>query len=910
MEKEGTTVSKKVTDDIEKLRTQLLDLGKTNNLVNYQAKDERSVQITEAEMEEVLTKLVIDGGGLRVTNAKMAAAGSDDLRSLLSRSDIDGRLERLIQRYKEDFDDLGYTTVFVALGFVVWKGKGGAKAPIVLIPARLKRDDPGNVRIFWSGDDVCVSPTLIEKLKESNVRIPPLDAIETVADMRKCVSSIKASIEGRAEFGISESIIIDVFDFSRSVMYNDLDTSAWSSISPLVNTILNPPAGNVEKGAERDIPSCTYSILNADASQMNVVLDVLDGRSVVVEGPPGTGKSQTIANIIAECLGNGKTVLFVSEKMAALNIVKKRLDEAALSRYVLELHSENANRKNFLKEMERSMTSEMTSEPLSEHECAKLERVRNELDAYAASISGPIGKRGLTPYQLIGMRESAYANIKRRRRNPVRVEVKAPRDIDDEKWDSLVSLLRSAADIMPQVMPVKRNAWKDHKVCNFSPDREHSLRDNINNVNKRLDDIHAASKDLCKLIGVNVPQTLNEIAELNETCENMRKYGGMPLKEIMDEDTEGYIKATEPMINAVFSLQGLRNDILSRYTEKILEIDVKDIILRYERSAKSFLRKGDAKEIKKMMDSHSRSGNVPETDIPADLDKIAKYQNESKAFASFDPKNLFGDKWRGSASDATELRGIRDWTVTVKKNIKNGKFTDTTALLISRGTCGTSLESKTGEMNLYGNDLIRSMNVINTILGPMLKDEKIDMRPASIRKWLKDLMCNMDTLRPWSNYCDLLNRFESTPISDMASRMCSGDILPEDLVDTFILNFAGALLAEAVNERSSLKLFTYETHDMRLRDHDTLDRAILAMNKSKLAARLAKTTSARMLDEDDKIRILKGEFNRGHGQMSVRKIMSLAGKAVQSIKPCFMMSPRSVAQFLGRGDIRFDVVIF
>ncbi|MCL2142635.1 MAG: DUF4011 domain-containing protein, partial [Methanomassiliicoccaceae archaeon] len=793
-------MTKNVKDDIEKLRAQLLDLGKTNNLVNYQIRDERSIQITDSETEEVLTKLVIDGGGLRVANVKMAAAGSDDLRSMSSRSDIDGKLERLIQRYKEDFDDLGYTTVFVALGFVIWKGKGGAKAPVVLIPARLKRDDTGSVRIFWSGDDVCVSPTLIEKLKESNVRVPQFDSIETAADMKKCTDAIKASIEGRAEFSMNDSIVIDVFDFSKSVMYNDLDTSAWSDISPLVSKILDPPAGNTDKGKEREIPSCTYSILNADASQMHVILDVLDGHSVVVEGPPGTGKSQTIANIIAECLGNGKTVLFVSEKMAALNIVKKRLDEAGLSRYVLELHSENSNRKNFLKEMERSMTAETVMEPFSEQDCVKLERVRGDLDAYAAAISGPIGKRGLSPYQLIGMRESAYGNIKRRRRNPVRVEIKNPRDIDDDGWDSLVSLLRSAADIMPQVMPVRKNVWKDHKVCSFTPDREHSLRDNIANINKRLDDVAASSKELCRLIGVCAPQTLNEISELNDMCENMRRYGGVALKEIMDSDTENYIKATDPMIVAAASLQKLRGEILARYKDKILEINAGEVIARYEKAVKSILRRGDLREIKKMMDSHAVSGTADEAGIGGDLQSIARYQQELKAFASFDPKNLFGEMWKGAASDADELRGVRDWTVTVKKNIKSGKFSDATALLISRGTGGTPLGSKTAELNAYVNDMLRSVSVISSILGAP-KDGHGDMKPASIRKWLKDLSSNIDSLRPWSSYCDLLNRFEGTPISDMEARMCSGDIHPQDLVDTFVLNFSGALLAEAVNER-------------------------------------------------------------------------------------------------------------
>jgi DNA polymerase III delta prime subunit len=901
---------KSVVDDIEKLRSQLLEMGKTNNLVNYQIKDERTIQITDSDMEEVLTKLVIDGGGLKVTNVKMAAAGSDDLRSLLSRSDIDGRLERLIQRYREDFDDLGYTTVFVALGFITWKGKGGAKAPIVLLPVRLNRDDTGSVRIFWSGDDVCVSPTLIEKLKESNVRVPPLEPIETVADLRKCLDVLKASIEGRAEFGTNAQIVIDVFDFSKSVMYNDLDTSSWPHISPLVDKILRPPVGNIDKREEREIPSCTYSILNADASQMNVVMDVLDGHSVVVEGPPGTGKSQTIANIIAECLGNKKTVLFVSEKMAALNIVKKRLDDADLTRYVLELHSENSNRKNFLKEMERSMMSEPTSDPLSEQECMKLERVRSELDAYAQAVSEPMGNRGLTPYQLIGMRESAHAGIKRRRRNPVRVDIKNATEIDDDQWDSLVSLLRSAADIMPQVMPVKKNVWKDHKVCDFTPDREHTLRDNIANVNKRLDDIQASYRDVCKLMGVTAPQTIGEMAELGEICDSMRRYGGMALKDIMEGDPDEYIKATEPKISAVASLQEHRNEIFKKYREGVLNIDAGELAARYEKYENKLLGGSKRREIKSILESNSNTGSVADAEIGQDLEKISKYQKELRTFATIEHRGLFGDKWRGAASDAIELRGIRDWTVKVKKNIKSGKFSDTTALLISRGTQGTPLDSKTAELNMYVSDMMRSIDLINNILGSQIKENRNDLKPVSLRKWLKDLTTNMDTLKPWSSYCDLLNKFEDTPITEMASRISSGDIHPQDFVDTLILNFSGALLAVAVNERPPLRTFSFETHDMLIKDHDLLDRVILETNKSRLAMRMHRITTERMNEQDEKIRILKGEFNRGHGQISVRKIMKLAGSGVQSIKPCFMMSPRSVAQFMDHDDVTFDVVIF
>ena len=901
-------VTRNIVNDIEKLRSQLLDMGKTNNLINYQMRDERSIQITDSAIEDVFTKLVIDGGGLRVTNVKTASAGFDDLKSMSSRSDIDGKMEVLMRCYKEDYNDLGYTTVFVALGFITWKDKG-TKAPVILLPTRLKRDEAGNVKIYWSGDDVCMSPTLVEKLRLENVRLPPIEPIENVADLRKCMEAVKTSMKERDEkFSMNNSIVIDVFDFTKSVMYNDLDTSAWSEISPLVDKILNPPSGNVEKRPEKEIPSCTYSILNADASQMSVILDVLEGQSVVVEGPPGTGKSQTITNIITECLGNGRTVLFVSEKMAALNIVKRRLDEAGLARYVLELHSDNSNRKNFLKEMERSLTADPTVEPMSEQECAKLGRTRSELDAYAEAISAPIGKRGLTPYQLIGMREASNANIRRRKRNPVRVEIKTPADITDETWDAMTSLLRSAADIMPLVMPVKKNVWKDHKVCDYTPDKEHSLRDNAANINRRLDDIAASTKEIGRLTGINVPQTLAEISELIETCENMRKYSGITLKEIMECNPDEYVWSTEPTIAAVASLQKLRNDLLAGYRESVLSVNVSELKALHEKS-KGMLGGGKLRELKSKLDSHSISGHVAEADIAGDLEKLSKYQEELKAFASLDPKDLFGDRWKKEMSDAAELRGIRDWTVTVKKNIKNGKFTDITALLISRGTRGTPLDQKTTELNMYVSDMMRSVAAINRIIGAPADEEK-DPKPATIRKWLKDLTQNMESLRPWSNYCDLLNKFEGTPISDMADRMCSGDVHPNDLVDTFMLNFSGSLLAEAVNSRTALRTFSFETHDMLLKDHDLMDRAVLETNKYKIAARLIKMTAERVVAEDEKIRILKGEFNRSQGQMSVRKIMRLAGKAVQAIKPCFMMSPQSVSQFLGRGDIRFDIVVF
>ena len=128
------------------------------------------------------------------------------------------------------------------------------------------------------------------------------------------------------------------------------------------------------------------------------------GKNLVVEGPPGTGKSQTIANMIAEMLSAGKTVLFVSEKMAALEVVKRRLDSAGLSRFCLELHSQTAKKVEFIRELERCI-QHPSSPAADSRDNTQMEALKTELSGYCSELREPIGACGFSPYDLFGIRE-------------------------------------------------------------------------------------------------------------------------------------------------------------------------------------------------------------------------------------------------------------------------------------------------------------------------------------------------------------------------------------------------------------------------------------------------------------------------------------------------------------------------
>ena len=907
------SVTANAKEEMGKLRAQLLDMGKNNNLVNYQSNEERSVRLTEIKSRNVFTALVTNGDGPRVLSNKAMRTSEDDFKGSLSQCDIDARLERLLRKYREDYDALGYTTVFAAMGFLSWSTNGSYRAPIILLPLRPERDMSGHIRLFWNGDDVRVSPTFIEKLKDLNIRVEEPDAIEDEAALERAFDAVREAIDGRMGFKVTDSVTIDTFDFSKSVMFNDLDPETWPEIPELVQRLLDPSSSPRETPVEREIPSCTYSILDGDSSQMSVIMDVLDGRSVVVEGPPGTGKSQTISNIISECLGNGKTVLFVSEKMAALNVVKRRLNEAGLSSYVMELHSDNMNRKNFLREMERSMNREAIPETYSDHDCVRLERIRKDLDAYAAAISEPIGGRGLTPYQLIGMRDAAVGNIKRRKRVAVRADIADAAEIDDKSWDVCINLLRTSAELMPLVSPVKKNPWRGCMIKNLTPDREYVFRDHMYNVSKRLDETVVTAKDICRILGIQPPQTMGELAVLENDCGSIIRSHVISLKDIMDVDAESYKRKADAMISDLEAIQQKRAEILKRFKKELLNIDILKDYDEYQKSKKTILKKS-YKEIKKTFDRMSLTAIISDDSMDADFEMVAEHQ---RMFSSYDMGSgeiIFGNKWNGMDSDPGALRTVRDWTVTVKRNIASGRFSDTTALIISRGVINPMLDSKHKDLIASTKAMFDSIESIMDILGmdpkDQFKDGYDDLKPPAIRKWIKDLDSNMDSLRPWGNYCDLMDKLAESPICGMASKISSGDIHPLDLRDTFTVGYTSALLAEALDTRQPLRDFSPDLREMWIRDFCELDTELLKTNCNRLRKKLLALSEERMDAADDGIRILKGEFNRGTGQMSVRRIMGIAGPAIQAIKPCFMMSPRSVAQYLGNRDMRFDVVIF
>ena len=157
-------------------------------------------------------------------------------------------------------------------------------------------------------------------------------------------------------------------------------------------------------------PADSCQVVSADSSQQDAIELSRRGESFIMQGPPGTGKSQTITNMIAQALADGRRVLFVAEKMAALQVVYRKLQDAGLSDFCLPIHSHKANKRDVLSELKRTL--ELDRPQVRDEARAQLEqlrRTRDALNAYARQLHAPLGALGLSVYEGL-WRTGATAN--------------------------------------------------------------------------------------------------------------------------------------------------------------------------------------------------------------------------------------------------------------------------------------------------------------------------------------------------------------------------------------------------------------------------------------------------------------------------------------------------------------------
>lgn len=405
---------------LAEFKKRLLDLSMRNNLLNYRDKKTGTIRVLEPDMATTYQRLVISE---RPLTFRESSHDDDDATPRQSssnttivterpRADLIRSLRRLDTVARSSIDEQGINILYLAFGMLRWVDDAHKEhtAPLVMVPVRLTRASARSSFVLQVGDDdPVVNPTLTFYLQQMHgLTLPPFEKEDQPQFFLMAVSSLVLSKPG---WSVSTDVVLSTFQFQKLSMYHDLEArSAEILAHPVVKAIMGDRSAlDISAATENPddfAPTDTYQVVDADASQQAAIIAAHKGESFVLQGPPGTGKSQTITNIIADCLGSGKKVLFVSEKKAALDVVHHRLTQSKLDDFCLVLHSNKAGKKEVLSQLDRTLGLYGTTPRMSaaaETRLSTMVRLRNELNLYADEVYSQVEPMGRSPYEVIGL---------------------------------------------------------------------------------------------------------------------------------------------------------------------------------------------------------------------------------------------------------------------------------------------------------------------------------------------------------------------------------------------------------------------------------------------------------------------------------------------------------------------------
>jgi len=865
------------------------------------------------------------------------------LQTPYASSTLQKRLLNTFYRARSSIEEEGVNTLYLALGMLKWYESPSSdterSAPLLLVPVELDRTSvQGKFRVSYLGEEIGGNISLRAKLQQDFGLTLPLPeptgdddlSMASDLDLGTYFGRVEEAIQNRERWHVDRNAAaLGFFSFTRFLMYEDLDVSNWPSGErpdehPVLQKLLDEGFDATDGGIPEDAPldpyldpDDTHHVVDADSSQTQAILDVRHGQNLVLQGPPGTGKSQTITNIIAEAIGDGKTVLFVSEKMAALEVVKRNLDDVGLGDTCLELHSHKTRKKAVLDELERTMKlGRPKVEDFTEEE-RLLETTRKRLNDYARAVNEPIGETGVRPYraygELVQLRDT-LSGVERPDLN-----LPAMKEWTRETYtDKKLLIQQVEAQIEDMGVPAEHPFWGSRRT-RFLPSETQSLERSVETARKSLRDLQSTTADLADRLEVSAPDSpggVDRLIAAGKHAAEAPDLSGIPAGADVWRLEASRIRDLVQAGRRDAKLRGEYEDLLM---PEAWSQDVFAIRQKLAKHGQKWYRwlLGEWRSAKDDLAALCQ-GEMPSD--PADrlavLDAILESQrqrdtlDENAALG----EEAFGRAWRGPSSDWERLASVASYLTGTHEKIRSGDlpeaFADTLGSLPPPRDLSADIDAAREAREDHRDavqavaDEIELSRTVRFENSRAAAEQPFDVQASFLREWHE----NAARLQEMTTYNGLASDLEDAGLGalrEIADRWPHG---PNHLVDLFRHRYYTAIVERAMDERTALDRFSRAQHEEVVERFRELDEAALVHNRHELALEHYEEKPARR--GVGQVGVLLNEFGKSRRHMPIRRLMEKAGSAIQGLKPVFMMSPMSVPKYLSPDAAHFDLVVF
>lgn len=942
----------------------LLDLSLQNNLLNIRI-TKNTLQLISANLD-LFEDALADGDEFRImhkptdwdnplfdyglyksvseadpiTDLIKSELTQKRLRSYLTENELGKALTYLYRSSRTALEENGANTLYIALGLLKWYETKSSErpryAPIMLIPVEIIRKSAAKGYVIRSREEeTMMNITLLEMLRQNfNITISGLDPLpvdDSGVNVKLIYTIIRNSIKNQPKWDVEEQAILGLFSFNKFIMWNDIHNNSHKLIeNNVVSSLMNGKIEwNVEecevdaKTLDSTIPPDEIVLpISADSSQLEAIWEASEGRNFILHGPPGTGKSQTITNLIANALYKGKRVLFVAEKMAALSVVQRRLEAIGLAPFCLELHSNKTKKGMILSQLKETTEIVKTTPPENfKQEAERIFALRTEMNKYIEAL-----------HKVYPFGVSLYDSIVKFQQIDVAPLFNIPEELLSEldknrlqQWNETLEQLISTANACghPYKHPLAGITIGQYSstIKDEASKSIQGLISVISDIRKQLDQLpdlfteFEVYKDKKNTRTVtNIIDKLLNIPELTSA---------LLISPQLNETLDEYKDVCEHGKNR----DHLKQSLLSRFSEGVLSVDAKKMLFDWNQTLNKWFipRFFEQRSIRKQLIIHATC-QLSKDQISSTLEDIIEFQSEQGYLKKYEDDmpvyfKKYGrngsEDWKTIEQIITDTSAINSLILEHTKDIS--KATNIKRVLSLQLSDGIStFRGMHGGALITLNNLIPKLDqqekVLYNVLGTsedILYKQSGNWIESSLRQldiWSE----NLDKLKDWYQWLLVNNKMQTLQIGFIADQYKDDNIETNKVLNIFYKSFYKAVIEYIISKEPNLQLFkgkifndTIEKYKRLVADFEQLTRKELV---AKLAANLPSFT--REATQNSEVGILQRNIRNNARGISIRRLFDLIPTLLPRMCPCMLMSPISVAQYIDVDADKFDLIVF